>query len=112
MPYALPPFDELAELARNRPDEFERLRRAACEAFINDAPEKARQRLRGLQFRIDMERRRCKTPLQACIRISAMMQDSLVDLGDTLNAVAGEGGASRPVRPGRGAQVLAFRRRQ
>ncbi len=74
---ALPSFDELAELARTHPDQFERLRAEVCDAFINEAPEKCRSRLRGLQFRIDMERRRCSNPMASCIRISAMMHNSL-----------------------------------
>jgi hypothetical protein len=81
----LPPFDELMDLARNRPEEFERLRMALCEAAINQASEKIRPRLRGLQFRIDMERRRCHNPLASCIKISAMMHESLVRLSRLLN---------------------------
>lgn len=81
----LPPFDELMDLARNRPEEFERLRMALCETAINQTSEKIRPRLRGLQFRIDMERRRCHNPLASCIKISAMMHESLVRLSRLLN---------------------------
>ena len=41
---------------------------------------KERRRLKGLQFRVDLERRRAPTPLAATIRISEMMCRSLADL--------------------------------
>jgi len=71
-------FDEWAELARQDPVGFEQRRLALIEDFLNQFPNSDQRRLRGLQFRIDMERRRARTPLAACIRISAMMWDSLL----------------------------------
>src|SRR5690606_39594129 len=46
-------------------------------------------KLRGLQFRVDMERRRAKSPMAACIAISAMMHDSFDQLRQALNEAAG-----------------------
>ena len=49
--------------------------------IINSAKdERKRKRLQGLQFRIDMERQRARSPLAATIRISEMMCHSLADL--------------------------------
>ena len=76
----LPPFDDLVELARNRPDELEKLRIALCENAIRGAPVALRPQLRGLQFRIDMESRRYSTPMARCLRISTMMHESLAEL--------------------------------
>jgi len=76
----LPSFDELKEMAQNRPDELEKLRIMLCEQIIQGAPEAQRRKLRGLQFRIDMERRRAKNPLAACIAISDMMHKSFDEL--------------------------------
>lgn len=78
-------FDTWAHLAKHDKDEFERRRKAAIEELIASAPASSQQRLRGLQFRIDMERRRAVTPLGACVRISEMMWDSVFKLHDTLN---------------------------
>lgn len=70
-------FDIWAHLAKNDPQAFEAKRLSMIEELIDQAPPALRQRLRGLQWRIDMERERCKTPLQACIRISNMMWDMI-----------------------------------
>ncbi len=80
MPCRLPPFDDLIELARNRPDELEKLRITLCESAIRGAPAALRPQLRGLQFRIDMESRRYSTPMERCLRISSMMHESLAEL--------------------------------
>jgi hypothetical protein len=77
----LPAFDVLVDMARNDPDGLESLRRSLTEAVIDAASsENTKRRLQGLQFRVDMERRRATTPLAATIRISEMMCRSLADL--------------------------------
>lgn len=70
-------FDEWAELADKDPGVFEKKRQLLLDEFLSQFPEKRQRRLRGLQFQIDMERRRAKSPLAACIRISDMMWDSV-----------------------------------
>jgi len=55
-------FDRWARLARSDPERFEAQRRAAIDSLIDEAPEECQRRLSGLQFRIDMERRRSGTP--------------------------------------------------
>lgn len=77
-------FETWAHLAKHDKDEFERRREAAIEHLIASAPPSSQRRLRGLQFRIDMERRRAVTPLGACVRISEMMWDSVLKLQETL----------------------------
>jgi len=71
-------FDQWAALARDDPAGFEQQRRDRVDALILRASPAQRRRLRGLQFRIDMERRRAATPMAACVRIQAWMWDSLV----------------------------------
>lgn len=97
MKVRLPAFDVLVDMARNDPQGLETLRRSLTNAVITAAPtEEARRRLRGLQFRIDMERRRARTPLSATIRISELMCRSLARLHrsmvepHTLGQAAGE----------------------
>ena len=81
----LPDFDSLMKLARNNPEEFEMLRETLIEDAILSAKTDNHRRLRGLQFQIDMTRRKAKTPLAACIRISSLMQSSLIELRDFIN---------------------------
>ena len=77
----LPAFDVLVDMARNDPQRLESLRRTLTEDIINAAEsEHHRKRLEGIQFRIDLERRRAGSPLAACIKISEMMCHSLADL--------------------------------
>lgn len=77
----LPAFEVLVDMARNDPEGLETLRRSLTSAVIASArSDKSRRRLQGLQFRVDLERRRASTPLMATIRISEMMCRSLADL--------------------------------
>ncbi len=69
-------FEAWACLARERPDDFEKERKALIEAYIDGSPAKTQQRLRSLQWRIDMERRRAPDSLTACVRIYHMMWES------------------------------------
>jgi hypothetical protein len=70
-------FDEWASLARQDPQGFEVRRQEAIEQLILAAPEHLQPRLRRLQWRIDMERRRHDNPLGACIGIYGMMIESV-----------------------------------
>jgi hypothetical protein len=79
-------FDAWAALAQNDPAEFELRRQQAIEALIQSASPTHQRRLRGLQFRIDMERARCRSPMAACIRLYQMTIDSFYnDLLPQLN---------------------------
>ena len=70
-------FDEWSRLADNDPDTFEIKRKSLLDDFLSQFSEHRQRRLRGLQFQIDMERRRAKTPMAACIRLSDMMWESV-----------------------------------
>jgi len=76
-------FDEWKELAESNPEAFEFTRQRMIDSLIDEA--RASDRLRRLQWRIDVERERSATPLSACVRISNMM----------LNSVYGEGGLAK-----------------
>jgi hypothetical protein len=69
-------FDTAMELARSDPEAFERYRRAVIEALIARAPERNRQHLRRLQWRIDQERQRASNPTAAFLKLYRMMWDS------------------------------------
>ncbi|MCY0966825.1 DUF3135 domain-containing protein [Parathalassolituus penaei] len=86
----LPSFDELKKLAASNPEQLEKLRAQLIEDTISKAPEQYQRRLRGLQFQIDMERRRARTPMASCIRISKMMHDHLHQLRTTVLTANGD----------------------
>ncbi len=100
-------------LARSDPQAFERRRREVLEAVIRQAGPARRRRLEGLQCRIDLERRRARTPMAACLRLSSMMWDSVNDeLAPALRRlVAGEAPAHGHGPDHRSATVLPFVRR-
>ena len=81
----MPSFEELKALAEKNPEQLEALRQQMIEETISSAPESYQRRLRGLQFQVDMERRRAKNPMDSCIRISKMMHDHLYQMRETIN---------------------------
>lgn len=105
----LPDTNVLIELAKNNPEELERIRVQQINKLIEDAPEYLKPRLRGLQFQIDCKRRLHKSPLGSCIEISKMMMGSLNSLSETLQgrAIISGGVASH-----RNASVFEFPNRR
>lgn len=80
-------FDQWNELANQDPEEFERQRRIAIEDAINSAPASMHKRLRGLQWRIDMERERSGNPIDSCVRIHRMMIEKVYSTGGLLDSL-------------------------
>ena len=80
----LPKFDVMVKMAKEDPKALEVLRQEMVDQLINEAPQQYHRKLRGLQFKIDMERERSKTPMASCIKLSKMMQESFLELRDTL----------------------------
>ncbi len=77
----LPAFDVLVDMARNDPQGLELLRKRLTGAVIDDASNDIlRRRLKGLQFKVEMECKKSTSPMGACIRISEMMCRSLAHL--------------------------------
>ncbi len=70
-------FDQWMRLAREDPARFERQRRITIDAFLKTLPPSRQKVLRGLQWRVDMEIRRSRSPLGACIRLYNLMLDSV-----------------------------------
>ena len=82
-----PDVDALMKAAREDPAALELLRKSMIERLIESAPnEAAQRRLRGLQFRVDVERERAPNPMAACIILSRMMHESLAELREALQA--------------------------
>lgn len=104
----LPDFDVLARLARQDPRALEDLARRLTDDVIRHArSSQSRQRLRGLQFTIDLERKRAPDSLAATVRISQLMHESLAEL----NRAFTDPIATAEESAQRTAKVLAFKRR-
>ncbi|MDH5191001.1 MAG: DUF3135 domain-containing protein [Gammaproteobacteria bacterium] len=83
-------FTEWAELATSDPEAFEEKREEAVESFIRSVPtETRRRRLRQLQWQIDGIRRRSKSPMGACMKITSLMWDSVYGEGGLLDTLQG-----------------------
>jgi len=105
-------FDEWLDLAINNPEGFEAARTAAIQGFLDSASPQSRQRLTGLQWRIDIIRQRSKTPMAACQSIYSMMWDRLSGedgMLESLKSLA-NGSFNRP-EPRFNDNILAFQPR-
>lgn len=80
-------FEQWSELASRDPEAFEHLRRKLIEAQIGAASQRSRERLRGLQWRIDQIREIAPTPMAACISLSNMMWESFAGEGGLVQAL-------------------------
>jgi hypothetical protein len=103
-------FEAWAKLAKEDPDAFEREREAALRAFIAAAPAAHRQRLEGLQSRLNLERRRARTPLGACVQLNSLMWTGFHRLRRELRSVSQ---GSAPEKPsGTSAKIIELPVRQ
>lgn len=81
----LPDFDTLLALWEDDPQAFEDIRDKLTRELLAQSPTANRRRLEGLQFRINMELQRARTPEARCRKISAMMHASFAELNSCLN---------------------------
>ena len=104
-------FDKWLNLAMNDPEGFESARTAAIQGFLESIPSHSRQRLTGLQWRIDMIRQRSKTPMAACQAIYSMMWDQLAgDDGMIESLKSFASGSLITPEPKFNANILPFQR--
>lgn len=117
-PMKLPSHDVLAQLARDNPQAFERLRGELIENRITRAPEKIRHRLRLLQFRVDGIRRLSGSPLGATLRIQALMWGYFLQMNESLQELFGKTGpasgfprtgANTKPYPAKSARIIYFK---
>ena len=81
----LPDFDTLRDLIENSPEEVERILRKNIEQIYESVPNEQLRRLKGLQFKIDAQKKLAKNPMDSCVKMSRMMHDSFVELNSALN---------------------------
>lgn len=79
-PLEIPSHEFLSQLAREDSQAYEALRRELLESFIESTPARHKRRLRGLQFRVDNERRLSHTALGSTVRIYQLMWESFLCL--------------------------------
>jgi len=86
-------FDECVKLAIENPAAFEQYRKQLLEREIQRSNAQNQRRLKGLQFKMDMERRKSKTPMASCLKAFSLMMDYFYDrhLPVVNNCVAGQG---------------------
>ncbi|MBW1671082.1 MAG: DUF3135 domain-containing protein [Deltaproteobacteria bacterium] len=108
-------FEEWMLLAKSHPEEFEKRRKHLIDDFISSVPEDRQQRLRCLQWRIDIERSRCSNPLAACVRLSDMMWDFVFAENGFLNALkileSEHSGVKTEPKERSSAEILPFKAR-
>ena len=96
-------FEAWAKLAESDPSAFEAQRRAHIERVIAEAPPERQARLRGLQWRIDMERKKHRHALASCTHLFNKMWSAVYDEGGLSDALNG-----RLPQATRSATVLRF----
>lgn len=103
-------FEQWADLAMNNPEQFEIMRQAAINEFLESVSADRRLRLEQLQWRVDRIRERCATPMAATIAISELMWESFYDLHDQYQGMFGTKTAKRykPIKPVKSAKILPF----
>ncbi len=83
-------FDEWLQLAKSDPEAFEARRKQVVDDVIQQAPSKQQHRLRGLQWRVDMERNKYKDSLVSCQKVFSMMWNSVYGEQGLLHALNGD----------------------
>jgi len=104
-------FDQWMNLARDHPETFERVRLEAIEAYFDQIPPQRQSLLRHLQWRIDMEIQRSRTPLAGCLRIHQMMMESLDRQKTAVDELLGMHPESSKPRTTKTGSVIPFKRR-
>ncbi|BCB27816.1 hypothetical protein SKTS_27020 [Sulfurimicrobium lacus] len=110
-------FDKMMVLARENPQEFERQRHDLLEEVIESRADI--KWAKAFQSRIDMERRKARTPLGCCIHLYSRMWDSFYNLDEQfqrlLTALDPRNGNKTPqaeeTKSLPSAKILMFRKR-
>jgi hypothetical protein len=82
--YQIPSFDQLMELNKSDPEAFETLRDELVEGYIETIHDDRQHRLQGMQFHINSRREMAKNPMYSCIYLSRIMQESFLNMRNTL----------------------------
>ena len=103
-------FDEWKTLAERDPDAFEARRASIIRQYIEQLPADRRRRLEGLQWRIDVERRKYKHPLVSSRWLYDLMWDSCAGKDGLLAAIRRLTGTGKDSARAIPARILPFRK--
>ncbi|TFW09638.1 DUF3135 domain-containing protein [Oxalobacteraceae bacterium OM1] len=78
----LPEFDVLVALHQHDPEAFEAFRRHVLKEAVDFAPADQRPALEALLLRIEEERAKASTPMEAVLGATRMMQESVQRLNE------------------------------
>ena len=78
-------FNEWAELNKVDPEAFEKRREAALNDFVASVDQECRHGLEQTRFRMEMIRKRAKSPLQSALESSRLMWESFGKLREQLD---------------------------
>lgn len=78
-------FDELMQLAKTSPEEFEALRRELIGNVIGDLPQHRQELAKRYQWRIDQETSRHDNSMGRCVKLSSMMSTRMLEMGRQLD---------------------------
>lgn len=80
-----PTVDELIRLAKEDPEELNRIQKKFSEDIINNASEEQKPRLKGIVFQLDMIKQKSKgNHIKSTIAISKLMWTSFYKMNDEL----------------------------
>ncbi|GEM_PF-1022038 len=80
-------FEHLSQLFTVDPEAFELERKRIIEEEIASRPPEIQQSLRQFQWVLDMKRKRCKTPLEACFMFHEMLMNNVYGDGGILEGL-------------------------
>jgi len=108
-------FDDWAELARRDPVAFDCRRDQVVETVCEYMGGRSKPAIAGICWRIDIERKRCTSPMQLCLKLSSLMWKRYADMADVLSdtqrlsvQMQSEDTCPRPVLKQPHAHLLSF----
>ena len=116
----LPCHEDLSKLARDDPEAYEALRRDLIGRFIEQAPDRIKPRLNGIQFRVDHVRNMSRSALGSAVKVYELMWKSFLslnynwqDFSKTKDALFNGQDLQEPLRrrPIKTAQLIKFKPR-
>lgn len=108
-------FDYWRDLAKNNPEQFEAARKLEIDQYISGLKtEELQDRMRRLQWRVNIERKRSKNPMESAIRIYDMMWDSVGKNFEAIQNLSDQfkPEAERKYKKPAGAKVLSFKQEE
>lgn len=102
-------FEHWAGMAKKNPEAFETMRKKCLAELIEQAPERVRRRMEGLQWQVEVIRERSANPMAACLSISQMMWDSVTGERGLLAAFEAPANTMQPKADSRPRNVVPLK---